>query len=132
MNYDLAIMALGRHGHAPLTIRIDSGTVSIEGDPASFKELARLCLLIGGGQTEDAFELQPGVHITREVADAASEESALVIGLYVTSSLRKLTRLRCVSSSISSRSRSETIQRDSRIDGWQMTASDECIFAARR
>jgi hypothetical protein len=40
--------------------------VVIEGEQASFKELARLCLLIGGGQvTEDAFELQPGVHVTK-------------------------------------------------------------------
>ena len=64
MNYDLAIMALEGMARAPLTIRVDQGTVFIEGDPASFKELARLCLLIGGGQTEDAFELQPGVHVT--------------------------------------------------------------------
>ncbi len=66
MNYDLAIMALEGMAHAPLTIRVDQGGVSIEGDPASFKELARLCLLIGGGQTDDAFELQPGVHVTTE------------------------------------------------------------------
>lgn len=66
MNYDLALMALEGMAHAPLTIRVDQGVVSIEGDTASFKELARLCLLIGGGQTDDAFELQPGVHVTRE------------------------------------------------------------------
>ncbi len=66
MNYDLAIMALEGLARKPLSIRVDKGIVSIEGDPASFKELARLCLLIGGGQTEDAFELQPGVHVTRE------------------------------------------------------------------
>ena len=68
MNYDLAIMALEGMARAPLTIRVNQGTVSIEGDPASFKELARLCLLIGGGQTEDAFELQPGVHVTKDSA----------------------------------------------------------------
>ena len=68
MNYDLAIMALEGMARAPLTIRVEQGTVSIEGEPASFKELARLCLLIGGGQTEDAFELQPGVHVTKESA----------------------------------------------------------------
>ena len=64
MNYDLAIMALEGLARAPLKVRIDGGVVAIEGDPASFKELARLCLLIGGGQTDDAFELQPGVHVT--------------------------------------------------------------------
>ncbi|HUJ13947.1 MAG TPA: hypothetical protein VL284_09185 [Thermoanaerobaculia bacterium] len=67
MNYDLAIMALEGLTHAPLTLRVDGGAVVIEGAQASFKELARLCLLIGGGQTsEDAFELQPGVHVTKE------------------------------------------------------------------
>jgi len=66
MNYDLAIMALEGLTHAPLTLRVDGGTVVIEGEQASFKELARLCLLIGGGQTsDDAFELQPGVHVTK-------------------------------------------------------------------
>jgi hypothetical protein len=66
MNYDLAIMALEGLTRAPLTLRVDNGTVVIEGEQASFKELARLCLLIGGGQvTEDAFELQPGVHVTK-------------------------------------------------------------------
>jgi hypothetical protein len=66
MNYDLALMALEGLARAPLTIRVEKGIVAIEGDPASFKELARLCLLIGGGQTEDAFELQPGVHVTKD------------------------------------------------------------------
>ena len=48
-----------------LTLRIDNGSVIIEGPQASFKELARLCLLIGGGQvSDDSFELQPGVHVT--------------------------------------------------------------------
>jgi hypothetical protein len=66
MNYDLAIMALEGLAKAPLTITSRDGEVVIEGAPASFKELARLCLLIGGGESEDAFELQPGVHVTRE------------------------------------------------------------------
>jgi hypothetical protein len=66
MNYDLALMALEGLARAPLTIRVEKGVVAIEGDPASFKELARLCLLIGGGQAEDAFELQPGVHVTKD------------------------------------------------------------------
>ena len=65
MNYDLAIMALEGLARAPLTLRVDGDSIVIEGDPASFKDLARLCLLIGGGQTEDAFELQPGVHVVK-------------------------------------------------------------------
>jgi len=65
MNYDLAIMALEGLARAPLTLRVDNGSVIIEGPQASFKELARLCLLIGGGQvSDDSFELQPGVHVT--------------------------------------------------------------------
>ncbi len=65
MNYDLAIMALEGLARAPLSINSGSGALVIEGTPAAFKELARLCLLIGGGQSEDGFELQPGVHVTR-------------------------------------------------------------------
>ena len=67
MNYDLAIMALEGLTRAPLTIRTENGSIVIEGAQASFKELARLCLLIGGGQAgEELFELQPGVHVTKE------------------------------------------------------------------
>ena len=67
MNYDLAIMALEGLTRAPLSIRLDGGSIVIEGEQASFKELARLCLLIGGGQVgEEVFELQPGVHVTRQ------------------------------------------------------------------
>lgn len=68
MNYDLAIMALEGMAHAPLSIRLENNTVRIEGPAASFKELARLCLLIGGGAVEDAFELQPNVHVTKDSA----------------------------------------------------------------
>lgn len=63
MNYDLAIMALEGLTKMPLTVTVRNGEVVIEGAPAAFKELARLCLLIGGGASEDAFELQPGVHV---------------------------------------------------------------------
>lgn len=65
MNYDLAIMALEGMSRAPLTVSSGSGEVVIEADQASFKELARLCLLLGGVRdAEDAFELEPGVHVT--------------------------------------------------------------------
>jgi hypothetical protein len=67
MNYDLAMMALEGLTRAPMTIRVEGGEVIIEAEQASFKELARLCLLLGGVQTtEDAFELAPGMHVTEE------------------------------------------------------------------
>jgi hypothetical protein len=67
MNYDLAMMALEGMARAPMTIRTENGEVVIEAASATFKELARLCLLLGGVQTaEDAFELEPGVHVTSE------------------------------------------------------------------
>jgi len=66
MNYDLAIMALEGLTRAPLAVQTRGGAVVIEGSPEAFKELARLCLLIGGGQGgDDGFELQPGMHVTR-------------------------------------------------------------------
>ena len=66
MNYDLAMMALDGLARAPLTVETHDGTVVIKGIAASFKELARLCLLIGGGevQPDESFELQPGRHVT--------------------------------------------------------------------
>jgi hypothetical protein len=67
MNYDLAMMALEGMARAPMTVRNENGEVVIEAAPATFKELARLCLLLGGVQTaEDAFELEPGVHVTND------------------------------------------------------------------
>lgn len=67
MNYDLALMALEGLTRAPMSLHVEGQDVVIEGDPSSFKELARLCLLLGGVQTtEDAFELAPGVHVTAE------------------------------------------------------------------
>jgi hypothetical protein len=67
MNYDLALMALEGLARAPMTVRTENGEVIIEAEQASFKELARLCLLLGGVQTtEDAFELAPGVHVSAD------------------------------------------------------------------
>ena len=64
MNYDLAIMALEGLARSPLAVSASGGEVVIEADAASFKELARLCLLLGGVQTaEESFELSPGVHV---------------------------------------------------------------------
>jgi hypothetical protein len=65
MNYDLAMMALEGLARSPMAVRSAKGVLEIEGEAASFKELARLCLLLGGAQTaEDSFELSPGVHVT--------------------------------------------------------------------
>jgi hypothetical protein len=65
MNYDLAMMALDGLMRTPLTVRVDSSAVTFTGEPAAFKELARLCLLLGGAsENDDAFELQPKVHVT--------------------------------------------------------------------
>jgi hypothetical protein len=67
MNYDLAMMALEGLARAPMSVRVENGEVVIEAEAASFKELARLCLLLGGAQTTaDAFELAPGAHVTSE------------------------------------------------------------------
>lgn len=67
MNYDLAMMALEGLSRAPLRVSVEGGEVILEANQASFKELARLCLLLGGTQTnEDAFELAPGAHVTGE------------------------------------------------------------------
>lgn len=67
MNYDLAMMALEGLIRAPMSLRLDEGGVTLSGDPSAFKELARLCLLLGGVRsTDDSFELTPGVHLERE------------------------------------------------------------------
>jgi hypothetical protein len=64
MNYDLAIMALEGLSRTPLTVTSEAAVTTISGEPAAFRELARLCLLLGGASdTEDAFELQPHVHV---------------------------------------------------------------------
>lgn len=65
MNYDLAIMALEGLGKSPLMLRADATGITIEGSQASFKELARLCLLMGSPETgaDETIELQTGVHL---------------------------------------------------------------------
>ena len=68
MNYDLAMMALEGLARAPLTVRVEGAEVVIEAEAAAFKDLARLCLLLGGAQAtpEDGFELQPGKHVKKD------------------------------------------------------------------
>ncbi len=65
MNYDLAIMALEGLARSPLRVRIEGGGVVVEGEPAAFKDLARLCLLLGGENVGGAeeFELRKNVHV---------------------------------------------------------------------
>ncbi len=66
MNYDLAMMALDGLMRTPLTVTANSTSVTLTGEPAAFRELARLCLLLGGASdADDAFELQQGVHVTK-------------------------------------------------------------------
>ena len=66
MNYDLAIMALEGLIRSPMSVRAEGQEVVIEGEQAAFKELARLCLLLGGSDVagSDGFELQPGRHLS--------------------------------------------------------------------
>jgi len=65
MNYDLALMALEGIARSPIHVQVENDAVVIEAEAASFKELARLCLLLGGAHsTEDAFELGRGAHVS--------------------------------------------------------------------
>jgi hypothetical protein len=66
MNYDLAIMALEGLSKSPVDVRITESEIVVTGSPASFKEMARLFLLLGGAHMEGDFELQPGVHVSKE------------------------------------------------------------------
>lgn len=67
MNYDLAMMALEGLARSPLRVTTTAGEVVIEADGASFKELARLCLLLGGAHSvEDSFELLPAAHVSAD------------------------------------------------------------------
>lgn len=67
MNYDLAMMALEGLTRSRLRVAVESGRVVVRGDASAFKDFARLCLLLGGASTNDeAFELQPGVHLSAE------------------------------------------------------------------
>jgi hypothetical protein len=63
MNYDLALMALEGLVKSPMRVSTEAGEIVIEGSPASFKELARLCLLLGGAHLQEEVELKPGVHV---------------------------------------------------------------------
>jgi len=70
------MMALDGLSRSPLTVRAEQGEVVIEASAASFKELARLCLLLGGENSggADGFELDGPVHV-----DAGSPRLRLVL-----------------------------------------------------
>lgn len=65
MNYDLAMMALEGLGRSPLQVKATGNSVEIVGSGAAFKELARLCLLLGGEDSAvgEEFELTPPIHV---------------------------------------------------------------------
>ena len=66
MNYDLAMMALEGLARSPLTIRSKGPSTEIEASGAAFRELARLCLLLGGESAAagEEFELKSPLHVT--------------------------------------------------------------------
>ncbi len=66
MNFDLAVMALDGLARSPIDVRVDERGVTISGESAGLKDLARLLLLIAGDAEGEAIEIQPGVHSTRE------------------------------------------------------------------
>jgi hypothetical protein len=67
MNYDLAIMALEGLAQSPVDVKSGRDEITIEAEAATFRHLARLCLLLGGDSVggADGFDLQPGVHVAK-------------------------------------------------------------------
>lgn len=67
INYDLAMMALEGMGRSRLTVTSEGGEIRIEAMSQGFKELARLCLLLGSADVAEGeeFELSPGIHLER-------------------------------------------------------------------
>jgi len=65
INYDLALMALEGMGRSRLTVKNEAGEIRIEAKSQGFKELARLCLLLGSADVAEGeeFELTPGIHL---------------------------------------------------------------------
>ncbi|HXI11930.1 MAG TPA: hypothetical protein VNM92_04710 [Thermoanaerobaculia bacterium] len=71
MNYDLAIMALEGLVKTPIDVTVSDDLVTIHGTTSGFKELARLCLLLGSADVSEGegFELNPAAHLS---ADSSS------------------------------------------------------------
>ena len=65
MNYDLAMMALEGLSRAPLKVIAKGAEVEIHGSGPAFKELARLCLLLGSetANAGEEFELKSPLHV---------------------------------------------------------------------
>jgi hypothetical protein len=65
MNYDLAIRALEGLSASPLTTDAGESGIEIRGSGAAFRELARLCLLLGNEETSpgEAIELTVPMHL---------------------------------------------------------------------
>jgi hypothetical protein len=66
MNYDLAIRALEGLANAPMSTDVGEHGIEITGTGSAFKELARLCLLLGNEATTpgEAIELSVPMHLT--------------------------------------------------------------------
>lgn len=67
MNYDLAMMALEGIARSPIDVSVANGEITISAEAGTLKDLARLCLLLGGDTAGGAegFDLQPGRHVAR-------------------------------------------------------------------
>ncbi len=65
MNYDLAMRALEGLSNAPMTTDVEEAGIEITGSGAAFRELARLCLLLGNEATApgEAIELSVPMHL---------------------------------------------------------------------
>jgi hypothetical protein len=65
LNYDLAIRALEGLSASPLTTDAGESGIEIRGSGPAFRELARLCLLLGNEATApgEAIELTVPMHL---------------------------------------------------------------------
>ncbi len=65
MNYDLAIRALEGLSSSPLTTDVGESGIEIRGTGPAFRELARLCLLLGNEATSpgETIELTVPMHL---------------------------------------------------------------------
>ena len=77
MNYDLAMRALEGLAREHVEVVRDGDEIRISGGAAAFRELARLCLLLGQDDTAsgESLTLDPGVHATGESARVTLQRS---------------------------------------------------------
>lgn len=66
MNYELAVMALEGLARSPAGVEVGESGVEVRASGATFRELARLCLLLGSDQTEDgeSLRLEVPIHLS--------------------------------------------------------------------